>query len=106
LLVLKKLTWYQSHCSERKVDLVVECRIFRFRGLNNSVLEGLNMTAMSTSSLRFEDMLDGASNFLPWKARVTLVLKEQDLWENVDKVLPVPSRSLQIRQHRKEDIKA
>jgi hypothetical protein len=43
------------------------------------------------SSLRFEDRLDGVSNFLPWKARVTLLLKEQDLWENVDKVLPVPT---------------
>jgi len=45
---------------------------------------------MSASSLRFEVRLDGVSNFLPWKVRVTLLLKEQDLWENVDKVLPAP----------------
>jgi len=40
---------------------------------------------MSVGSVRFEDRLDGASNFMPWKTRVTLILKEHDLWENVDK---------------------
>jgi hypothetical protein len=43
---------------------------------------------MAATSLKFEDRLDGASNFLPWKARVTLLLKENDLWEIVDKVVP------------------
>jgi hypothetical protein len=43
---------------------------------------------MATTSLRFEDQLDGASNFLSWKARVTLLLKEHDLWEIIEKVVP------------------
>jgi hypothetical protein len=34
---------------------------------------------MATASLRFEDRLDGASNFLSWKVRVTLLLEENDL---------------------------
>jgi hypothetical protein len=34
---------------------------------------------MASSSLRFEDILDGASNFLSWKVRVTLLLEENDL---------------------------
>jgi hypothetical protein len=36
---------------------------------------------MVVASFRFEDRLDGASNFVPWKARVTLVLMENGLWE-------------------------
>ena len=46
---------------------------------------------MATTNLWFEDRLDGASNFLSWKARVTLLLKEHDLWEIVEKVVHVPT---------------
>jgi hypothetical protein len=35
------------------------------------------------------DRLDGASNFLSWKARVSLILKEHDLWEIVERVVLV-----------------
>jgi hypothetical protein len=45
---------------------------------------------MATTSLRFEDRLDGGSNFLSWKARVTLLLKEHNLWEIAEKVDPTP----------------
>jgi hypothetical protein len=45
---------------------------------------------MASTSLRVEDRLDGASNFLSWKARVTLALKEYEHWELMDKVV-VPS---------------
>ena len=30
-----------------------------------------------------EDRLDGARNFVPWKARILLVLEENELWEEV-----------------------
>jgi hypothetical protein len=43
---------------------------------------------MTKISLIFEDRLVGASNFLTWKVRVTLFLKENDIWEIVDKVVP------------------
>jgi hypothetical protein len=36
---------------------------------------------MSIISVKVEDRLDGVSNFLPWKARLTLLMKEQDLWD-------------------------
>jgi hypothetical protein len=36
---------------------------------------------MESTSLRFEDRLDGASNFLSWKVRVTLLLEDNDLWD-------------------------
>jgi hypothetical protein len=34
---------------------------------------------MAATPLRVEDRLDGSSNFLSWKAKVTLVLKEFNL---------------------------
>ena len=33
--------------------------------------------------LRVEDRLDGAANFSPWKARITLILEENELWDIV-----------------------
>ena len=33
--------------------------------------------------LRTEDRLDGAVNFVSWKGRILLVLKENELWEEV-----------------------
>ena len=30
-----------------------------------------------------EDRLDGAGNFVPWKARILLVLEENELWDEV-----------------------
>ena len=60
---------------------------------------------MAANSLRFEDRLDGVSNFLPQKARVILLLKGQDLWENVEKVIPLQTDfALQAAQD-KEDTK-
>jgi hypothetical protein len=58
------------------------------------------------SNLRVEDRLDGASNFLSWKARVTLLLKEYDLWEIVDKVVPPPTDPQALAAHQKKEIKA
>ena len=31
-------------------------------------------------SIRCEDRLDGISNYLPWKVRITVVLKEWKIW--------------------------
>jgi hypothetical protein len=45
---------------------------------------------MASISLIFEDRLDGASNFLSWKVRVTLLLDENDLWDIVKDVVPFP----------------
>jgi hypothetical protein len=61
---------------------------------------------METTSLRFEDQLDGASNFLSWKARVTLLLKEHDLWEITEKVVPTPTDATEKAALEKKDIKS
>ena len=31
-------------------------------------------------SIRFEDRLDGVSNYIPWKVRITAILKEWKIW--------------------------
>ena len=30
-----------------------------------------------------EDRLDGAGNFVPWKAKIVLILEENELWDEV-----------------------
>jgi hypothetical protein len=61
---------------------------------------------MVTTPLRVEDRLDGASNFLYWKARVILALKEYDLWELVDKVVTPPIDQTTLEAHNKKEIKS
>ena len=41
--------------------------------------------------LWFEDRLEGASNFIPWKERITLLLEECELWEIAEKVVMIPT---------------
>ena len=38
---------------------------------------------MTSVGLRSEDKLDGARNFVSWKARIVLFLKETELWDEV-----------------------
>jgi hypothetical protein len=37
------------------------------------------ISEMELTNLRFDDRLDGASNFLSWKVTVTLLLEENDI---------------------------
>lgn len=46
---------------------------------------------MASTSLRFEDILDGTSNFLSWKVRVALLLEENDLWDIVKVAVTPPT---------------
>ena len=38
---------------------------------------------MTYVGLRTEDRLDGATNFVSWKAQILLVLRDNELWEEV-----------------------
>jgi hypothetical protein len=60
---------------------------------------------MTSTILRVEDRLDGASKFLSWKSRVTLALKEYDLWELVDKAVVPPTYLVALLAHKKKEIK-
>jgi hypothetical protein len=53
-----------------------------------------------------EDRLDGASNFLSWKARVTLLLKENDLWEISSQVTTPLTDAMEKATYDKKEIKA
>jgi hypothetical protein len=44
-----------------------------------------------TSSIRFEDRLEGISNYLQWKVRINSVLKENKLWSFANTIVPVPA---------------
>jgi hypothetical protein len=58
------------------------------------------------STLIVEDMLEGATNFLAWKARILLLLEENDLKEYVEMVIPDPKDAQELAAHRKREVKA
>jgi hypothetical protein len=43
--------------------------------------------------IRFEDIFDGISNYLQWKVRIALVLKENKIWNFVNTVVVVPTNN-------------
>jgi hypothetical protein len=47
-----------------------------------------SLADMSASQMRVEDRLAGASNWLPWKARIVLVLEDLKLWDIVEVLAP------------------
>ena len=42
-------------------------------------------------SIRYEDQLEGVSNYLQWKVQMSAVLRENKLWPHVSTVVTVPS---------------
>jgi hypothetical protein len=46
--------------------------------------------------IRFEDRLDGISNYLQWKIRISNVLKENKIWNYVSFVVVVPTADLVV----------
>jgi hypothetical protein len=61
---------------------------------------------MAATSLRFEDMLEGASNFIPWKARVTLIFMENGLWKFANTIVTPSMDPQQLVIHNQMDVKA
>ena len=43
------------------------------------------------ASIRYEDRLDGISNYLQWKVRMSVVLKENEIWNYVNSVVVAPT---------------
>jgi hypothetical protein len=43
------------------------------------------------STLRVEDRLEGGTNFRAWKARIFLLLEENDLKDYIEIVIPNPN---------------
>ena len=60
-----------------------------------------------------EDRLDGAGNFVPWKAILVFILEENELWDevinNITKhpiVVPTSTDAQAVSAFNKKDIKA
>ena len=64
---------------------------------------------MSTR-LRLEDRFDGAVNFTPWKARIVLILQENELWDIVNSIVAhpvtIPTIAADKAEFEKHNIKA
>jgi hypothetical protein len=45
------------------------------------------------STLQIENRLEGATNFWAWKAKILLLLEENDLKEHVESMVPSPNVS-------------
>jgi hypothetical protein len=60
---------------------------------------------MANARLRFEDRLEGTSNFSPWRERIALVLEEQGLWEFVEGTPTPPTNLAQLAAHIRKDVK-
>jgi hypothetical protein len=58
------------------------------------------------STLRVEDRLEGATNFRAWKARILLLLEENDLKDYVEMVIPDPNDAQELAAHKKKEVKA
>ena len=61
------------------------------------------------TGLRFEDRLEGAGNFNPWKQRISLLFKEVELWDIVESPVTVPDKTadaVAYADYQKRNIKA
>jgi hypothetical protein len=61
---------------------------------------------MANAGLRFEDKVEGASNFSPWREHIALVLEEQGLWEFVEGTIAALADPVQLAAHERKDVKA
>jgi hypothetical protein len=61
---------------------------------------------MIAAGLMFEYGLDSASNFVPCKARITLVLMENGLWEFANTKVTPPTNPKDLAVHELKDVKA
>jgi hypothetical protein len=61
---------------------------------------------LDKTRLRFEDNLDGDTNFSPWKKRIALLLEENEIWDIVDKTQVVPTYTTLLAAYNKKNVKA
>ena len=73
----------------------------------------LNFAVKMATGLRLEDRLDGDGNFVPWKARLVLILEKNELWDEVVNntttnpiVVPASTNAQALIAFNKKDIKA
>ena len=76
-----------------------------------STLLRLEFCIKTATRLRLEDRFDGAGNFVPWKARLVLILEENELWDEVNNTtanhigVPASTDAQALSAFNKKDIK-
>jgi hypothetical protein len=58
------------------------------------------------NTLKIEDRLEGVTKFQAWKARIILLLEENDLKEYVEVVVSDPIDPRELVVHKKKEVKA
>ena len=61
---------------------------------------------MTTSGLRDQDRLEGASNYVIWKARMSFLLDEHSLKTYVDSVVVEPADADPLKKYKAKMAKA
>ena len=57
-------------------------------------------------SIWYEDRLDGISNYLPWKDRITAVLKEWKIWNFANTKMTKPTDKDGLEEHEALEARA
>ena len=60
---------------------------------------------MATTGLQDQDRLDGDSNYLIWKARMSFLLDEYGLETYIDAMAAMPQDENQLKKYRKEMVR-
>ena len=57
-------------------------------------------------SIRCEDRLDGISNYIPWKVRITAILKEWKIWRFANSIMTKPTYKDALEEHEALEARA
>ena len=57
-------------------------------------------------SIRYEDRLDGISNYIPWKVRIIAVLKEWKIWNFANTKMTTPTDKDDLEEHEALEARA
>ena len=57
-------------------------------------------------NIRYEDRLDGVSNYIPWKVQITVVLSELRVWSFINSIMPKPTNKDEFDQFEAHEAKA
>jgi hypothetical protein len=86
----------------RLISVVQSCSVFAWvECISFSI-----MAAFAVAGLRVEDRLAGASNWLPWKARIVMILDEGELWEIVENPVVPPTDVVLFAEFQRQNKRA
>jgi hypothetical protein len=61
---------------------------------------------MAAVGLRYQERLENASNFLPWKARIMFLLKENEQWSHANTAVTAAADPVELDKHEVREAKA